>query len=351
MLPGWESGYRPGPSRSGSRRSPLRHGGRWLLAVRPLPGRGLPVRPGRTAATASSHVHDRRRTRDPTADGCSRPPTGSSTARRTRAERSAARRRLQGERCGGLRYLLHSFDFNDTGREPKAGVSQASDGALLRHDGEAGSGGYGEVFRMDVAGNLTVLHRFGPYSAVASVPRHQPGRGQSGRLLRRHAARRHRHTPSYGIVYRMEQLGLDLGRPRVQRGPDGIPPHASLTLAGDDPFYGSTSVGGAFGLGTLFRLRAYLRRHRFRRCCPLTPSQYSVVGGTALSADRRAEAGRPGPEARPPVFPATLGSSSVPASVTVPARATRATFPVPTPPADQAHTRRDDHCGSTMAHG
>ena len=60
---------------------------------------------------------------------------------------------------------MHSFDFND-GCEPKAGVSQASDGPFYGTT-EKGSGGYGEVFRMDAAGNLTVLHRFGPTPRAA----------------------------------------------------------------------------------------------------------------------------------------------------------------------------------------
>ena len=80
------------------------------------------------------------------------------------------------------------------------------------------------------------------------------------------------------------------------------------------------------------------RRHSLS-LLSLTLSQYSVVGGTALSATVELSwaASR---EVRPS-RPSDSGVAPVPASVTVPAGATRATFPVTTGRTKRG--RRDDH--------
>jgi uncharacterized repeat protein (TIGR03803 family) len=220
--------------------------------------------------------------------------------------------------------LLHAFDFND-GCEPKAGVFRASDGFFYGTT-EKGAGGYGEIFRMDATGNVTVLHRFGPYSAGGLSPDTNPVEVSPGVFYGVTPLGGSVH-PSYGIVYRMDSSG-STSVVHEFSGPDGIAPHASLTVASDGMLYGSTSVGGAYGLGTLFRLAA-MQTALLPTLLTLTPSEYSVVGGTALSATVELSWSAPAGGA---VVSLSSDSSvvSVPASVTVPAGATRATFPITT---------------------
>jgi uncharacterized repeat protein (TIGR03803 family) len=66
--------------------------------------------------------------------------------------------------------LLHSLSplFPGEGSEPKGGVIQASDGFFY---GTTEQGGYGgEIFRIDAAGNFTVVHRFDSYFSDGGRP-------------------------------------------------------------------------------------------------------------------------------------------------------------------------------------
>jgi uncharacterized repeat protein (TIGR03803 family) len=321
VLPGWEGGYRPGPLMQGA------DGALYGTAVGGsslyfrFPGVVFRFDPG-DGSYRILHTFTIADGRDPTgrlfqaADGFFYGTTN------------------QGGpfRCGGVYKvnaagefaLLHAFDFND-GCEPKAGVFQASDGFFYGTTQKT-AGGYGEVFRMDAAGNLTVLHRFGPYSAGGLSPDTNPVEVSPG-VFYGVTPVGGTVNPSFGIVYRMDSSG---SKSVVHEfgGADGIAPHASLTLASDGMLYGSTSVGGVYGLGTLFRF-APTQAALLPRLLSVTPSQYGVVGGTALSATVELSWAAPAGGA---VVSLSSDSSlvSVPATVTVPAGATRATFAVKT---------------------
>ena len=97
--------------------------------------------------------------------------------------------------------LLHSLSpfFPGEGSEPKGGVIQASDGFFY---GTTEQGGYfGEIFRMDAAGNFTVIHRFDSYASDGGRPRERPDRGPRRLPLRdgsRSAASRSLSEPPWG---------------------------------------------------------------------------------------------------------------------------------------------------------
>jgi uncharacterized repeat protein (TIGR03803 family) len=71
----------------------------------------------------------------------------------------------------------------------------------------------------------------------------------------------------YGVVYRMDKAGA-VTVLHTFSGPDGIQPTAALVQGADGALYGSTIVGGAFGLGVLFASTSRRRRPRPhpRRC-------------------------------------------------------------------------------------
>ena len=146
--------------------------------------------------------------------------------------------------------VVHAFDV-DEGANPKAGVFQASDGFFY---GTLESSGYGgEVFRMDSAGNVTTVFSFGPYSADGWRPVTNPIEGRDGYLYGTTPRGGTSESGSYGIVYRLSKTG-SLTVLHSFSGADGIQPSAGLLQAGDGLLYGSTIVGGAHGLGTLFKL-------------------------------------------------------------------------------------------------
>ena len=177
--------------------------------------------------------------------------------------------------------LLHSLSpfFPGEGSEPKGGVIQASDGFFY---GTTEQGGYcGEIFRMDAAGQL---HRHPPLRLVRErrwEPGERPDRGSRRLPLRDGSDRRPAgHAPSrYGVVYRMDKAGT-VTVVHTFTGPDGYQPWAALVQGADGGLYGSTVVGGAFGLGVLFRVDAAAPAPApLPTLAGLTFSPSSVVGG------------------------------------------------------------------------
>jgi uncharacterized repeat protein (TIGR03803 family) len=150
--------------------------------------------------------------------------------------------------------LLHSLDlfWPGEGSEPKGGVIQASDGFFY---GTTEQGGYGgEIFRIDAAGNFTVIHRFDAYASDGGRPVSGLIEGRDGFLYGTAPVGGLPVTGTrYGVVYRMDKAGA-VTVLHTFSGPDGIQPTAALVQGADGALYGSTIVGGAFGLGVLFRI-------------------------------------------------------------------------------------------------
>jgi uncharacterized repeat protein (TIGR03803 family) len=229
--------------------------------------------------------------------------------------------------ASGQFVLLHSLSpfFPGEGSEPKGGVIQASDGFFY---GTTEQGGYGgEIFRMDAAGNFTVLHRFDAYFSDGGRPRSGLIEGRDGFLYGTAAKGGQPVTGSrYGVVYRMDTAGT-VTVMHTFTGPDGYEPWAALVQGTDGGLYGSTVVGGAFGLGVLFRVDPAAPVAASLTSVTLNPAQ--VTGGSSSTGTVTLTG--PAPAAGAVV---SLGSSSgnaaVPATVNVPAGSSSATFPVTT---------------------
>ena len=115
-----------------------------------------------------------------------------------------------------------------------------------------GSNGKGAVFRLDAAGRYRVLHDFD--GADGEIPRGLTA-GPDGQL--------------YGVAFRGGQFGWGSlyrvspeGRFKLLHsfshvGQDGGSPNGRLLLASDGQFYGTTSIGGAWDAGTVFRMNRH----------------------------------------------------------------------------------------------
>lgn len=99
----------------------------------------------------------------------------------------------------GVVTILVSFDSNNTGGSPAAGLVQGSDGNFYGTNSSGGGFSYGTVFMVTPAGALTTLVRFDDSTIK------------------------------------------------------GIAPNAALVQGTDGSFYGSTVTGGASGQGTIFK--------------------------------------------------------------------------------------------------
>src|SRR5207342_3196735 len=76
----------------------------------------------------------------------------------------------------------------------------------------------------------------------------------------------------YGVVYRMDKAGT-VTVLHTFTGPDGSKPWAALAHGMDGQLYGSTVVGGAFGLGVLFLIEQ----------APAPPARLPTLEGLALA--------------------------------------------------------------------
>ena len=228
--------------------------------------------------------------------------------------------------------LLHSLSplYPGEGSQPKGGVIQASDGFFY---GTTEQGGYGgEIFRMDAAGNFTVIHRFDAYFSDGGRPKSGLIEGRDGFLYGTAASGGQPVTASrYGVIYRMDKATGTVKVLHTFTGPDGTQPWAGLVQGADGQLYGSTVVGGALGLGVLFRVDPTASAPApLPTLTGLTFAQSAVVGGR--SSTGTVTLGGPAPSGGAIV---ALSSSSpavvsVPAIVTVPSGATSVTFAVST---------------------
>jgi len=220
--------------------------------------------------------------------------------------------------------VVHTFTPNE-GSQPKGGVFQADDGFFY---GTLELGGYGgRIFRMDAAGALTVVWSFGPYSYAGWRPVTNPIQARDGFFYGVTPRGGTSSNGSDGVVYRLSRTG-SLWVVHSFSGANGIAPSAALLQASDSRLYGSTVVGGANGLGTLFRLSPAQPA-----LVPTLVSLYidplAVVGGS--TARGTLTLGWSAPAGGAVVSLASDSSlASVPPSVTVAEGATTASFPITT---------------------
>jgi uncharacterized repeat protein (TIGR03803 family) len=223
--------------------------------------------------------------------------------------------------------LVHALSpfFPGEGSQPKGGVVQASDGFFY---GTTESG-YGSVFRMDAAGNFTVLHRFDAYASDGWRPLSGLIEGRDG-FLYGTAPSGGRDLPGFpsssGVVYRMDKTGAFTVL-RSFSGLDGRRPLAAPVLGADGLLYGSTSLGGASGLGVLFRMEPVVSTPvPLPTLAQLAFSPSNVVGGQSSTGALWLRGPAPSGGAVVTLSSSSSAVVSVPATVTVPAGAWTASF-------------------------
>jgi uncharacterized repeat protein (TIGR03803 family) len=155
------------------------------------------------------------------------------------------------------------------GVNPSAGLILGSDGYLygttgvINSPGENGGGAYqrGTIFRLRPAGGVeSVLYSFGAGGD-------SDGTGPTSRLIQDSEGNFYGTTVSggaynQGTVFKISPVGVETwlysfsgdGPGPGEPGEDGSTPYAGLIVGNDSNFYGTTTVGGAYGYGTVFRI-------------------------------------------------------------------------------------------------
>ncbi|MEY2854586.1 MAG: hypothetical protein RL030_1718, partial [Pseudomonadota bacterium] len=143
---------------------------------------------------------------------------------------------------------------------PYAGLVQAPDGNLYGSTMRGGAADAGTVFRLTLAGELTVLHEFTG----------KDGQNPEGTLIVGHDGNLYGTTliggeSDRGVIYRIATGGTytllysfpplgEFNTSGLATNATGANPRSALLLAADGNYYGTAYQGGTFGFGTVFRM-------------------------------------------------------------------------------------------------
>jgi uncharacterized repeat protein (TIGR03803 family) len=158
----------------------------------------------------------------------------------------------------GTESVLHSFAGGSDGALPQLPLTQGSDGNLYGTTPYGGKNGNGVVFRVTPAGAETVLYAFAGTNSDGANPFTAMVQGSDGNLYGTTSSGGDGACAGgCGSVFRITTAGVEstlyLFAPSASTGAQ--PPGPSALIQGTDGnFYGTTSAGGQFGSGTLFRL-------------------------------------------------------------------------------------------------
>jgi uncharacterized repeat protein (TIGR03803 family) len=146
--------------------------------------------------------------------------------------------------------VLHTFAGTPDGANPLFGpLLRGKAGNFYGTTAGGGAFGFGTVFEVDTTGNEIVRYSFsgqdGSYPLAGVIPDSQGnvyGTTLSGGDF------------GAGAVFKLSRKGNYKVLHSFAGSPDGAMPWAALVRDQADNFYGTTSIGGVFNLGTVFKL-------------------------------------------------------------------------------------------------
>jgi uncharacterized repeat protein (TIGR03803 family) len=147
--------------------------------------------------------------------------------------------------------VVHSFTGGSDGGYPVTGFMMSATGALYGTATAGGTYGYGVVFKVTGKGKETVLHSFAG-GADGATPDGGVIMNASGALFGTTTAG---GASGSGTVFRVEGT-KETVLYSFAGGTDGANPQAGLTMDAAGNLYGTTSQGGPAGNGTVFELVA-----------------------------------------------------------------------------------------------
>jgi uncharacterized repeat protein (TIGR03803 family) len=158
--------------------------------------------------------------------------------------------------AGGQETVLYSFAGGTDGANPQAGVIFGADGNLYGTTSAGGSANAGTVFKLDAAGHETVLYTFtgggdgaDPLAGLVFDPvGNLYGTTYMGGTVVGNF--------SYGVVFKLDPAGQETVLYSFTDGNDGGFPGAGLARDPAGNLYGTTQSGGLRRGGVVFRLDA-----------------------------------------------------------------------------------------------
>ncbi len=152
---------------------------------------------------------------------------------------------------------LSTLDTPDNSLFLNCPPNQAADGNLYGVSASGGTG-YGTIYRLTLAGKVSILHSFAG-GIDGDAPEYSPVEGPDGNFYGVTAdggayGNGGIQYSGYGSIYRMTPAGTLTTIYSFMGGADGISPECQLTIGSDGSLYGTTQYGGVFGAGTVFKV-------------------------------------------------------------------------------------------------
>ncbi|MGC9946834.1 MAG: choice-of-anchor tandem repeat GloVer-containing protein [Bryobacteraceae bacterium] len=153
--------------------------------------------------------------------------------------------------AAGTEKVLHNFGVQSSGAAPQAGLIRDSAGNFYGTASSLGPFGYGVVFKVDSAGQQTVLYNF-TGGADGANPNAGPIRDAAGDFYSTTAAG---GTSGKGVVYKLDTTGHETVLYNFTGGADGGGP-LGVVFDPAGNLYGITGYGGEYDDGVVYKLDA-----------------------------------------------------------------------------------------------
>ena len=210
---------------------------------------------------------------------------------------------------------LHTFTGND-GCFPYGRLFQAADGNFYGTTEAGGLGGcsngsgFGTAFKLTPQGLFTTLHAFGGGQGEGSHPYGGLVEGTDGNL---YGTTSQGGEYNHGTVFKLDLTGT-LTTLYSFAGTDGAIPDSGIIQSTSGAFFGSADRGGVFGDGTLYRLDVGLRP--FVSLARESGIVGSVTGLLGQTVDETTSVSFDGTDAQFTIVSSTFLKATVPAGAT-----------------------------------
>lgn len=151
----------------------------------------------------------------------------------------------------GAETVLWSFGGTGDGKLPYGSLIQASDGNLYGLTSSGGANNSGTAFKLTTAGAESVLWSFGGAGDGATPTYASLIQGSDGNLYGLTSGGGSNHS---GTLFKLTTSGTETIVHNFGGAGDGAIPYGGLIRASDGYFYGTTTAGGTFSEGTVFKI-------------------------------------------------------------------------------------------------
>jgi uncharacterized repeat protein (TIGR03803 family) len=156
----------------------------------------------------------------------------------------------------GQETVLHSFGYGVDGFYPSSGLALDAAGSLYGTTKGGGRGGTlpaGVVYKIDATGKETILYNFAGGTLDGAEPLGSVVLDAAGNL---YGTTWLGGAANLGSVYEVDAAGQEKLLFWFPGGSDGLNPSSNLTFDAAGNLYGTTSEGGLFNTGTVFKVDA-----------------------------------------------------------------------------------------------